>query len=201
MTTKDWYYYILHNNLFYTKVNGVSTKLFCRIERMKPDWNFPEVWASVRLASLPSQTTSFLWKLAHELIPSEGRLSACNFGGNTSPFCKRACIDEKIADYEHIFFGCSQSKDIGEWLLSRIRGHSPSAVTPESILSFRHYDNDAIAWITAKTLHYIWEKRSAPGGRTSIDELKNQLRRDLNALENTKFQNTYVIGISILDSP
>ena len=200
MTTKDWYSYILHKNLFYTKVNGVSTKSLCRIERLKPDWNFPEVWASVRMASLPSQTTTFLWKLAHELIPSEGRLSACNFGGNTSPFCKKDCIGDKIANYEHIFFRCSQSKDIGEWLLSKIRGHSPSLVTPESILSFRHLDNDAIAWITAKTLQYIWEKRIVPGGRTSVEELKNQMKRDLNAFENTKFQNTYVIGISILDS-
>ena len=60
LTELPWLSYILHKNLFYTKVNGVSTKSLCRIERLKPDWNFPEVWASVRMASLPSHYQDYI---------------------------------------------------------------------------------------------------------------------------------------------
>ena len=198
MTTKDWYHYILHNNILYTKVNGTFTKSLCRIERNRPDLVFPEIWAFVRMTPLPSQTTSFLWRLAHELIPSENRLSQCNYGGFTSPFCKKACVGNVNATYTHIFFQCTHSKEVGDWLLNMVQVYSSTDATADSILDFRHLENDALSWITATTLHYIWEKRISTGGRASTGELLIQMKEKLKLMENTKFHNIFVIGSNMM---
>ena len=198
MTTKDWYHYILHNNIFYTKVNGTFTKSLCRIERNRPDLVFPEIWTFVRMPTLQSQTTSFLWRLAHELIPSENRLSQCNYGGFTSPFCKKACVGNVNATYTHIFFQCTHSKEVGDWLLNKVQVYSSTDATADSILDFRHLENDALSWITATTLHYIWEKRISTGGRASTGELLIQMKEKMKLMENTKFHNIFVIGSNMM---
>ena len=194
MSTKDWYQYILKYKVFNNEINGSTIKVLCRIERNRPEWNFPEVWSFVRMASLPSQTTTFLWRLAHELIPSEGRLGACNYGGNTSPFCRKACTGEIKADYEHVFFRCIHSKEIGDWLLNKIRTYSSANATPESILNFEHLENKALSWITAKTLQYIWDGRMGSERKASLEGLLSLMRRNLEDLENTKFHNIFEVG-------
>ena len=192
MSTKDWYKYILNIKLFSRVTDdGENTPVLCRIERNKPELNFPEIWSFVRMPSLPSKTTSFLWSLAHELLPSDGRLAAIKFR-NTSPYCKKDCVSDTLADYEHCFFRCSHSKEVGDWLLRKIRMYSSSDANPTSVLEFKHLDNVACSWVTAMTLHYIWVKRME-GGRTSIGELVMQLQRSLDVMENTKFHDLFVI--------
>ena len=200
MSTKDWYKYILNIKLFSRVTDdGENTPVLCRIERNKPELNFPEIWSFVRLSLLPSKTTSFLWSLAHELLPSDGRLAAIKFR-NTTPYCKKDCVSETLADYEHCFFRCSHSKEVGDWLLSKLRLYSSSDANPMSVLEFKHLDNEACSWVTAMTLHYIWVKRMEPGGRTSIGELVMQLQRSLKDLENTKYHNIFTIGYPIIFS-
>ena len=140
-------------------------------------------------------------RLAHELLPSDGRLAAIKFR-NTSPYCKKDCVSETLADYEHCFFRCSHSKEVGDWLLRKIRLYSSSDANPTSVLEFKHLDNVACSWVTAMTLHYILVKRMETGGRTSIDKLVMQLELSLNFMENTKFHNynIFVIGKSIISS-
>ena len=150
------------------------------------------------MTPLPSQTTSFLWRLAHELIPSENRLSQCNYGGFTSPFCKKACVGNVNATYTHIFFQCTHSKEVGDWLLNMVQVYSSTDATADSILDFRHLENDALSWITATTLHYIWEKRISTGGRASTGELLIQMKEKMKLMENTKFHNIFVIGSNMM---
>ena len=80
--------------------------------------------------ALPSETTSFLWKLVHCLLPTEERIH--NTFGNFLANCRFGCPDDAVADLHH-FFLCHLTAEVGSWLL-RIVEHSKPGTSTENIL-------------------------------------------------------------------
>ena len=65
------------------------------------DWE--KTWTRLRLNGLGSAATSFLWKLLHQLLTTEYRLS--RILPNRTPDCK-LCPGHVQADLVHCFFHC-----------------------------------------------------------------------------------------------
>ena len=61
-------------------------------------------------------------------------------------------------------------------------------------LNYKHLENEALSWITAKTLQYTWDERMASGRKASLEGLLSLMRRNLEDLENTKFHNIFEVG-------
>ena len=102
MTTRQWYYFIINLDLLKENENGTEIYRKCRIERLSPhiDWNM--TWKRVRIACLLSNTMTFLWKLMHQLLPTEERISSSV--GNMPSSCRSGCADNIEANLEHCLF-------------------------------------------------------------------------------------------------
>ena len=114
------------------------------------DWE--QTWTRSRLKGLGSAATSFLWKLLHQLLPTEHRLS--RILPNSTPDCK-LCLGHVQADLVHCFFHCDSTRVMGEKLFSTISTHDP-LITPSKILRLEFEAEPAMEMPLVYTLLYMW---------------------------------------------
>ena len=156
MTTKKWYQYLIDQDLL-KEINEDGTQSYspCRVERLSPDVDWKTVWSKARCSFLSSTTTTFIWKLLHDLLTTEERLS--NTLGNIASSCRHGCIDQE-ATLKHCFFKCHLIKDIGSWILNVVRNSCP-LVEEEEVLLLNFSASNPLLWITANALQFIWTSR------------------------------------------
>ena len=104
MTTAQWYRELVEKNITMEEDRDSQMRFVkTRSELASPTTDWELTWKRARLKGLGSEATSFLWKLLHQLLPTEERLS--RILPNTSADCKY-CPDVPRADVEHCFFHC-----------------------------------------------------------------------------------------------
>ena len=150
-------------------------------------------WTNCRLPSFTSKMTSFSFKLVHDLLPSEERIS-CIIPNNSS-VCKH-CSDNSIADTLHVFFLCSLSQELGDWLLRVVREVDATA-TPDSVLRLEIYGGDALVWLTVAALSYTWEQRVKKKKAITTDFI-SICQGDLDIIDLTKHQNIAMLAKNYL---
>ena len=102
MSTRQWYLYLMDREIFKkTMSDGSQENNLCRIERNSPDFDWTLTWEKIRLPLLPSDAVSFLWKLIHEILPTEERINSTV--GNIPATCRHCCEDQHVADQIHCF--------------------------------------------------------------------------------------------------
>ena len=130
----------------------------CRVELLHPGADWEKIWRRARLPGLGSEATSFLWKLLHQILPTEERLA--RILPNNSPICKH-CPGE-TGSLEHCLFTCSLTRDSGQWLLSVLHPFDP-AVTSENLcrLDFEALDDSEmpLVWVASHAMAYAWKSR------------------------------------------
>ena len=129
---------------------------------------------------LSSTTRSFLFKMLHELLPTEQRLN--RIGRNNEASCKYSCSGQPTADLAHCLLSCNLVKDVGMWLLQ-----IDTSKTVADILQFR-LENEGKIWLAANVLEYCWNKRSE-GKKAELVECIAKLKYDVSLLSSSKYLN------------
>ena len=102
MSTRQWYLYLMDREISEkTMADGSQENNLCRIDRNSPDFDWTLTWEKIRLPLLPSDAVSFLWKLIHEILPTEERINSTV--GNIPATCRHCCEDQHVADQIHCF--------------------------------------------------------------------------------------------------
>ena len=170
-----------------------------RAELSCPSNDWERSWRRSRLKGLGSAATSFLWKLLHQLLPTENRLS--RILPNTSPDCK-LCQGHVQADLVHCFFQCDSTRLIGEKLLSSISPYDPD-ISPSKLLRLEFEAEPAmempLVWVTAHTLLYMWGVRCS--GKTVNPLLtRASLESKVSLLRETRFKNEHTLIKQVVDN-
>ena len=185
MTIKQWYNFL--NEQEYTVFDDASEMRIsrkCKVENLHPDVNWKAIWPKCRHSSLNGDMSSFTFKLLHDLLPIEERLSKVL--RNTAPACKLNCPGDIHADTEHVFFLCPATRQVGDWLLNKVLQSDPQA-SPSSILKLDIVGGTEIIWIVIFTLRMIWEKRTK-GKPIKLENIIASMDCDLNILLKTKHE-------------
>ena len=199
MSTRDWYRFILQRDVTMTlDENNLQILKPCRIERNMPDKNWPMIWLRVRQSALHSEVVSFGWKMIHELLPTESRLSATI--RNTPPLCKFKCQNSPVADLQHCLLSCNLVKDVGIWLLSMIRHHYKSQISEVDLLLLNMDLCESTIWIVLNTLQYCWSRRNL-GKKATKEDCISSLLADLNILKDSEHRNVAEGAIELIAEP
>ena len=75
MTEKQWYRFLLEELITMETIDGTSQLKKCRVERMHQLYDWETTWRRSRLPGLGPNLTSFIFKVAHDLLPTKERLS------------------------------------------------------------------------------------------------------------------------------
>ena len=195
MSVKQWYQFLLDQE--YTELDQLDQQrrhIPSKAELLFPasDWNL--IWRNCRLPCLDSQMSSLSFKLIHNLLPSESRLSSTL--RKTSPFCTHNCPADTTSDYLHIFFNCSLSHKLGGWLMRVVRTVDPTA-THETVLRLETAGGDSLVWFILSALRFIWDQRSKKK-KASIQDFTALCQSDLNILSDTRHLNIAMLAQQLL---
>ena len=112
------------------------------------------------MPGLESCDYSFLWKMVHNILPTQERLHRI-IRTVTSPACT-LCQSKDICNLPHALFLCDYNSEVGRWLLLILIHHLP-AVVPQDVILLNLSLNDhlclPIVWLIAKTLNHIFSCR------------------------------------------
>ena len=106
----------------------------CRVESLHPELDWSLIWSNVCSKYFSLDMMSFTFKLLHDLLPHEAKLSTIL--PNSTAICRYGCSDDSIADTNHIFFECKPTHQVGRWLLDTVRKTEPQ-LTTESLFTFK----------------------------------------------------------------
>ena len=122
-------------------------------------WRGFQIWEKVQ-SGLESDNYSFLWKLVHNLLPTQERLHKI-LPNITSPSCS-ICESNETCNLEHSFFSCSHNHNIGRWLLQKVRKQLPQVQPQQVLLLDLNLEANMklpYIWLIANTLSLISDSR------------------------------------------
>ena len=184
MTSKQWYRVLLDKTVLKEKTDsGEFILKKCRAELKHPDNDWDTSWVLARLKGLESSQISFLWKMLHNLLPTQSRISRIL---NVSDSSCRLC-NAPIDDLPHWFL-CSHSASVCQALLKSTNRFCVDA-TPRKIillsLNIERSKQFSIVWLISSTLLHVWERRMSKKA-ISIFETRAKLEAKVNLLRKSR---------------
>ena len=161
LSLSQWYKVLMENHVT-SEIDeeGFRFEKRCKVEAKHPNVDWQRTWSLANIKGLESENYSFLWKLIHNLLPTQERLHKI-LPNITSPTCT-VCELNEICDLEHAFFRCTHNCSTGQWLLQQVR-KQVHQVEPQQVLllDFNLEANMQLPyiWLISNTLRMIWDSR------------------------------------------
>ena len=169
----------------------------CRVELASPEIDWEKSWRLARLPGLGPELTSFIFKLLHQVLPSQERVARTSPAA--TPTCKSpSCTGEHIEDLPHALVHCCGNNGVGIRLVELAQVLAPG-VGVDRLL---HLDVEVgeeneffLVWWLAAGFMAIWNLRTS-GKKVENYLVRAQLEAKINLLRETK----HAKAVSKLDS-
>ena len=185
MTEKQWYQLLLEDKITMIDGGDQSGQLIpCRVETKYPENDWESIWSRSRLQGLGPELVSFLFKLLHDLLPTQERLS------RTSPAVNgicQLCAANVQEDLRHALIRCPANNGIGEAVLLCLPFQN--GVQDINVMQL-HLDLESslelpVVWFLAVAWSSIWESRKL-GRRTELYKVRADLEAKVSLLRETR---------------
>ena len=114
MTEKQWYQFLLESKVIMVDNEESNQLTPCRAEMKNPELDWESTWPRARLPGLGSEIMSFLFKVVHDLLPTQERIARTSAG--VSGDCK-FCVPDVKEDLLHALVRCQGNQGIGHAVL------------------------------------------------------------------------------------
>ena len=133
MTIKLWYTVLLEDKLLMRPATEDSPAVLLPIrpEIRSPHTDWSLVWQNARRKGLGTELTSFQFKILHDLLPTQERISRIGAGGEPQELCLHCRLDRD--DLTHCFF---DSPGTWVWVLSFLDVSNRSFLACPVMLNF-----------------------------------------------------------------
>jgi hypothetical protein len=199
MTEGQWYKLLMDENVLKEETEEGVTFLPCKIELNNTDNDWERTWRISRMQGLGSELTSFLFKLLHNLLVTQDRLSKIN--QDTSSACKAAgCSGDIAEDHLHVFSLCPGLNGIGYIYLEAVREFIPDITMEKALLlQFEVDPNMELALVSyfAVIWNNIWKARS-DGKNPKLKLIKIDLESHIRQLKQAKCYVNDVLYLELL---
>ena len=137
----------------------------CRVELGSPSTDWDVTWEQVRLKGLGPNLTSFLFKIVHQLLPTQERVARTN--PNHSPaFKARGCMEGESENLVHALVTCRSNNGVGSAVMDSVV-LVMDQVTDEQVLRLQFQAEESlelpVIWFLAVSWCRIWEARTLAG--------------------------------------
>ena len=169
-----------------TDNNGVRNYRPCRSELQHPGNDWEHSWKLARLPGLDSDQITFLWRLLHNLLPNQNRIS--KILKDQDPSCKM-CL-HPLDDLLHLFH-CTSSRTICDALQKSLNSIQPN-ISPQQILllslKLEPSQEFPAVWLISSTLMLTWTQRTNKK-QCNLFEIRSALEARISLLrKGKKFQ-------------
>jgi hypothetical protein len=143
----------------HTLDNGTRQLIPSRAELAWPENDWSRSWGLARSKGLRSEITTFLWRLLHNILPTQERTS--RFVRNSFPQCK-LCHDQLSEDQLHALFYCTYNNNTSTALINSISTILPNITTRQLLLLDLELDDEKqfpVVWMVGNFLELVWSSR------------------------------------------
>ena len=134
-----------------------------RTERNNPDSNWEQIWSLSSTPGLPSELSTFLWLLFHNILPTKERLHRMNMPNITSPACD-LCNMDTIDSLKHALLLCPFNNHAATFLANCMTILAPNLQT-ENLLQFnfdiQQDDRLPAMYLFSSVLSEVWSCRKS----------------------------------------
>ena len=153
---------------------------------MTPNTEWEGCWALARLPGLGPENVSFLFKLLHQILPTQERIARTK--PNTSPNCKNPVCLDTLDDVKHALIHCQANDGVGDLLLQNIRGVVPELQVDSLLRLELNLDADMqlpVVFLISTVLNVVWNLR-VRGGRVQKYLVRSEIEAKINLLRETR---------------
>ena len=191
LSTRQWYRLLLEDRVLMSQDENNGLNLLpIRPEILHPNSDWPSIWARARSKGLGSDLTAFIFRLLHQLLPTQERVHRIVGNGQGPGGLCILCHQER-EDLQHAFFFCNQNNGVGFALLSYVQQVVPT-MSPEGGLRLEldgdlgEEDQLAVTCLLATGMKYIWETR-AEKKTLVLYKMKAEIEARISILRRTRY--------------
>ena len=196
MTIKQWYTVLVEDKLLMSPATEDSPAVLLPIrpEIRSPQTDWSRVWQNARKRGLGTELSSFQFKVIHDLLPTQERISRIGAAGEPQDLCLHCRLDRE--DLVHCFFDCPRNKGVGLRLLGCIQQVIPglssdAALRLDFVLNLADEEQLAVQGILINGLKYIWEAKLSKKTLTMY-RMRAEIEAYISLLRRTRFSNAAV---------
>jgi hypothetical protein len=172
----QWYQLLLEDKVTMEVRDLQRQLIMCRVELGSPSTDWDVTWERVRLKGLGPNLTSFLFKIVHQLLPTQERVARTN--PNQSPACKaRGCLEGETEDLVHALVTCRSNNGVGRVVMDSV-AMMIDQVTDEQALRLQFQAEESlefpVIWFLAVSWSSIWDARTL-GRRPELYKVRADL--------------------------
>ena len=167
--------------------------IMCRVELAKPDTDWERSWRLARLPGLGPENISFLFKMMHEILPTQERVSRTS--PRASPACQAPGCGHGREDIPHALVLCGQNDGVGARLMACLRNCVPNLEVEAALrLEFDVAEEMELplVWLVGTVGQAVWKLR-ADKSRVNLYEIRSQLEAKISLLRETRFESSAII--------
>ena len=201
LSSGGWYKALLENNItMATSDKGIRTLKPCKAELVHPEIDWEATWKLAVLPGLSSEDQTFLWRMLHNLLPTQERLNRMKLPNAPTPNCNQ-CDSTASDQLHHALVTCPQNKDVADWLLLHLQRHVP-ALNPKQLvlLDFGHLKEELelpFVWLVSQVLGSIWKSRKEKR-KPQLHQTRAKLEAGIAIMRKTRLHNFSTILDSII---
>ena len=161
MTSGMWYRVLMENKVTHHLTHSGRELLPVRIETKHPEMDWDRAWSLAVTPGLPSKFLTFIWRMMHDLLPSQVRLFRLKMPRIISDTCS-LCHQNLVGNLTHSLLLCPYNDGAGNFLLDKLHQVIPNLLPHQVILLDFDVDQDQqlpAMFMIASILSQIWECR------------------------------------------
>ena len=196
MKTGTWYKVLLEDKvLMDIDESGRRMLKPCRAETNNPEADWESIWHSANLHGIDPVGQTFLWRMLHNLLPTQARLFRLKMRNTPSNNCQLCDIIEP-ADVLHSLLTCPFNTEITTWLMRLLHIHLPNLQPKQVVLLDLGVVEDSLhlplVWLIANTLSLVWDSRKEKK-KATLHKVRSSLEAKINILRKSRFKNAATI--------
>ena len=163
MTTGQWYRALLENNItMQVDADGRSSLRPCKVEIANPRVDWAQTWQLASLRDLSSEDQTFLWRMLHDILPTQSRLHRLGMRNAPTPNCLR-CDSLVPESLSHALVTCQKNSEVTAWLLPIVHQHLPG-LQPQQLVQLDLGTMDEsmrfpIVWLISNVFSLLWQSK------------------------------------------
>ena len=181
MTEKEWYNHLLKSIILTDEDQEYRV---CRVERLNNQFDWDNTWSRIRLSGLGPELKSVLFKITHDLLPTQERINKTN--RNVSGKCKLCNTD--IEEISHALITCTANNDIG-WKILEAAGLDRNINLKQIVnlqMELEPSKELPVVWFLASAWNLLWLSRIS-SKRPELYKIRADLEAKVIFLRKTRY--------------
>ena len=119
MSSRTWYRVLMEDRVTHSGQGSQRSYTPCRAEVNNPAVDWERSWNLAATPGLSSDHSTFLWRMLHNLLPTQERLYRMGMPNITSDICSHCDLDV-IGNLDHSLLNCPFNDGAGQYLVAKL---------------------------------------------------------------------------------